>query len=175
LKVLIIVTGATGIGKTTVCAKAIDSLTSHGLKCGGVLCWKEAGGGIQLEDVESGATAHLAGVKEEYSGPHAGKYCFNPEAIDFGNGIIERAARRDVLIVDELGLLELAGQGFTSALDLVSAGRFNNAVVVIRSELLSEYLPMLGVSPLVFTTTRKNRERLATDIVSNIAARFAAA
>jgi len=173
--VLTIITGATGIGKTTVCAKAIDSLTTHGLTCGGVLCWKEAGGGIQLEDVESGDTVHLAGVSDEYSGPRAGKYCFNPEAIDIGNGIIERAAKRDVVVVDELGLLELAGHGFTSAVDLISTGRFNNAIVVIRSELLPEYLPILGVSPLVFTTTRKNRERLAADIVSNIAARLTAA
>ena len=55
----------------------------------------------------------LAGVKDEYPGPRVGKYCFNQEAIEFGNDAIERGAKRDILIVDELGHLELAGQGFT--------------------------------------------------------------
>ena len=51
---VIIVTGAIGIGKTTVCRKLIEIVRNRGYTCGGILTYKAPDKGIIIEDIQSG-------------------------------------------------------------------------------------------------------------------------
>lgn len=144
---VIIVTGAIGSGKTTVCQKVVAMARTKGWQCGGVVSYKTPDGGIVVEDVQSGRTMLLASLADECSGPRTGKYSFRPAGIAFGNDALAKGAGFSLLVVDEVGPLELKGEGFASAIELVRAGKTSHSLMVIRTELLPEFLPRLGVPP----------------------------
>lgn len=104
---VIIVTGTTGIGKTTVCQKLIETVRNQGYTCGGILTYKAEDGGIIIEDIQSGENETPASINDVYQGPRTAKYFFKPEGIDFGIRAIDKGISAAILIVDEIGHLEL--------------------------------------------------------------------
>ena len=161
---LIIVTGNTGAGKTTVCEKVLGIAKSLGYNCGGIITYKAEDRSIIIEDVQSGEREELASIKNIYQGPRTGKYFFNPAGIEFGAEAINRGISCDILFIDEIGHLELGGEGFIQTLDLVRDDSSKNCILVIRSELLPAFLPRLPESPLIFETTTDNRDDLPQEI-----------
>lgn len=161
---IVILTGAIGVGKTTVCERVVQRLSSLGLSCGGVISNKTRDGDIIVKDLQTGEAKLLASAKTAYRGASTARYSFNPEGIDFGVRAINRGTTADILIVDELGHLELRGLGFATVIDLVATGKVKNCLLVIRSQLLPAFLPKLGIAASVFQATLDNRERLPQEI-----------
>jgi len=161
---VIIVTGAIGIGKTTVCKKVVRIAQRQGYRCGGIIAHKTRNQDIIIEDVQTGETRSLASINDVYEGPRTEKYFFNPEGIDFGIQAIDRGTASDILLVDELGRLELNGEGFARVVDENIAGKVKNCIIVIRKELLSAFLPQLGATASVYETTINNRNQLPKEI-----------
>ena len=162
---LIIVTGAIGIGKTTVCQKLISLARDLGYSVGGILTHKAADE-IIVEDIKTGERTTLASTSPDYHGPRTPKYFFNPEGIGCGTKAIASGASSDVLVVDEIGHLELSGEGFGNVIELVEGGKVKNCIVVIRKELLYIFQSQLEVTPLVFEATINTRNHLPREIVS---------
>ncbi len=167
---LIIITGAVGIGKTTVCRKVIKMAESRGYGCGGIVTYKAHDHSIIVEDIQTGESMALASTESVYQGPRTGKYYFNPEGIDFGTRAIDRGSRSAILVVDEIGHLELRGEGFVNAIELIRRRESRSCIAVIRSDLLPACLPRLGGAPLVFNTATGNRDRLPGEISSELSA-----
>ncbi len=165
---VIIVTGATGIGKTSVCRKLIELARNRGYTCGGILTYKALDKSIIIEDIQSGDKETLAGINNLYHdhGPRTAKYSFNPKGIDFGIQAIDKGTSAAILVVDEIGHLELRAEGFTKVLELIKADKVTNCILVIRSELLSTFLPQLPTTPFVFKTTVNSRNQLPQEIIS---------
>jgi len=170
---LIIVTGIIGIGKTTVCRKLIELVRWHGHSCGGILAYTASGETIIIEDIQTGEKETLASTKRVYPGPHTPRYSFSPKGIDFGIRAIDKGASTELLVVDELGHLELRGEGFVRALELIRADKVKNCILVIRNGLLPAFLPRLPTTPLVFEVTESSRNQLPQDIGSTLLNRFA--
>lgn len=165
----IIITGVIGVGKSTVCRRLIQIIRDNGLVCGGILTFKSAEGGITIEDVQSGKKAPLAKINDgASSGPRTARYLFNQSSIDFGTQALYKAVSADVMVIDEIGQLELRSEGLVSALDIIKSGRFKNCVLVIRKELLPSYLPQFSTFLRVFETTVENRNRLPQEISSTL-------
>ncbi len=163
---LIIVTGAIGIGKTTVCQKLVQMARSQGYSCGGIVTLKAPDGSIIVEDVKTGNHKTLASTSEIYDGPRTPKYFFNQTGIEFGIKAIEVGISADILFVDEIGHLELGGEGFFKAIELINTGKAKRSVLVIRKELLPLFLPRLSSEPLVFEVAEDNRNELPQEIWS---------
>lgn len=161
---VIIVTGAIGIGKTTVCRKVLKIARSQGYSCGGIITHKTQNEDIIIKDVQTGEIRMLASTSNRYQGPRTAKYFFNPEGIDFGIEAIDRGATSDILMVDELGHLEMNGEGFTKVIEKIVDGQVKTCILVIRKELLSTFLPKLGATTSVFETTIGNRDQLPREI-----------
>jgi nucleoside-triphosphatase THEP1 len=165
---LIILTGTIGSGKTTVCRQLIRRLRQSDRSPCGILTLKSATdqGHLLVEEISTGATRTLASATEMYHGPATARFSFSAEGIKFGLKAIRAAAGAPVTIIDELGQLELRGEGFANALATVTSDEFTNSILVIRSELLPAYLPKLPQSPLIFKVTASNRESLPETIVT---------
>jgi nucleoside-triphosphatase THEP1 len=142
---VIIITGSIGIGKTTVCEKVVKIVRSSGYSCGGILTHKAANERLIALDIQTGEKVILASTDNTFDGPRTPRYSFNPEAIKFGIGAINKAIDSDVLIIDELGHLELNGEGFAESL-----------------------LAQLGDNPAIFETTISTRDRLPRKICSSL-------
>ena len=163
---VIIVTGAIGIGKTTVCRKLIKLVRNRGYTCGGILTYKALDKGIIIEDVQTGERKNLASTDNIYDGSRTRKYFFNPEGIEFGVQAVDNGISAAILVVDEIGHLEIRGGGFAKVLELIKAGKIKDCILVIRKELLPAFLPQMPATPLVFETTMNNRDQLPQEIDS---------
>jgi len=161
---IIVITGAIGIGKTTVCEKIIKITRKQGYGCGGIITYKVQNDDIVIKDIQTGAINNFASTKNTYSGPHTEKYYFNPEGIEFGIQAIKKGASADLLVVDEIGQIELNGYGFARILDWLGNQKIRNCIIVIRNTLLPYFLPRFGKEALVFETTIDNRNQLPTEI-----------
>ena len=168
---VIIVTGAIGAGKTSVCRKLIEIVRNQGFTCGGILTDKAADKRLIIEDICSGKAETLASTDNVYNGPRTPKYSFNPRGIDFGIQSIDKGTSADILVVDELGHLELRGEGFARVLTLIKEGKVKDCVLVIRTELLPTFLPQLPKNPVIFETTLENRNQLSEKITNRITKR----
>jgi nucleoside-triphosphatase THEP1 len=81
----------------------------------------------------------------------------------------------DVLVVDELGPLELIhGKGWIVALDILQARNYRAALVVVRPCLLENFQARLKLEMQVLTVTRSNRNELVKPIVEMLAPRTSA-
>ena len=165
---VIIVTGDIGIGKTTVCEKVVKIVHSLGYTCGGILTYKAPDESLAILDIQTGEMATLASTDNIFDGPRTPKYSFDTEGIHFGIRAIDKGIDSDVLIVDEVGYLELGGKGFARILELIRAGKVRNSILVIRKELLSAFLAQLGDKPSIFETTISTRNQLPREICSSL-------
>ena len=109
--------------------------------------------------MESGERRPLSPAED---GVAVGDYRLDPEALAWGREIISRAVPCDLLVIDEVGPLEVEqGQGWAIALDVLRTGRFGLALVVVRPELINAVQIRLPTSaPAVVWVTEENRDHL---------------
>ena len=75
-----------------------------------------------------------------------GLYFFIPQSLAEAEKIILRGKEADILIVDEVGPLELSGKGFWPALKQVVFHPLTSFLFVMRINILEDFLAMLGKS-----------------------------
>ena len=120
MKRLFFITGSPGIGKTTVLLRTVENLEKDGGKIGGMISRevREEGNrvGFEILDFETKKRGWLARVNQP-SGPQVGKYRVNLNDLEaVGAGAIRNAvARAQVIIIDEVGPMELHSLAFKEA------------------------------------------------------------
>jgi nucleoside-triphosphatase len=162
--------GMPGTGKSTMIRNIIDFLKDKGKKVGGIFCpeIREEGVrvGFEIIDLLTGRRGILSHVRLS-SGPSIGRYRVNLQGISqIGVTALYNAIQKaDVIIIDEIGPMELQGEDFQKA--------------VIRT--LEASKPILGIihwkitHPIVnrikeridveiFEVTTKNRDRVQITI-----------
>ncbi|NLE73962.1 MAG: DUF2478 domain-containing protein [Actinobacteria bacterium] len=164
--VLAVITGESGAGKTTLCADAADYAKSCGLSVGGLLSLPhDAGDGYEwrrVADIDSGEWRvlgrlrpqpsqqcdHSFSLQSEAGGPSqaAGHtslaWEFQTEVFPWADACLARCVEQppDVLIVDEVGRLELTrGGGWRAAVPLLAAGGYRLAIAVVRPQLMTAF------------------------------------
>ncbi len=159
----IAVTGSPGIGKSTLVGK-VTALA--GMRVGGVLArdkrYKDRRIGFELLDLASGAVGMLA--DETGSGPQLGKYRVHPEDLDgLGARAIENALKCELIVVDEVGPMELTSHRFVSAVENAIAS--SRPMLVVLHEWSNHRLAKKIRSTFkVITVTRENRDSLVDEI-----------
>lgn len=159
----IAVTGSPGVGKSTLVGKVA---ASTGMRVGGVLArdkrYKNRRIGFELLDLASGAVGMLA--DETGSGPQLGKYRVHPEDLDgLGARAIENALKCELIVVDEVGPMELTSHSFVSAVEMAIAS--SRPMLVVLHEWSNHRLAKkIRNTFKVITVTRENRESLVDEI-----------
>ena len=114
------VTGRPGVGKTTLIMRVIEELKKQGYTVGGMVTNEvlESGQrvGFELTDLYSNKKGELAHVNRP-SGPKVGKYRVNLECLSSvgATSIKEAVAKTDIVVIDEVGPMELNSEEFKSA------------------------------------------------------------
>lgn len=142
---LILITGRSGIGKTTYCQQWIASARAAGWQVGGLLAPPRivAGQkvGIDLLDLASGDQrpyAHLHHASPHPTAPTTGRWQFDTAVLAWANAVLDDITAVDLLIIDELGPLEFEqGRGLHAAFDLLKTGSYRAGGVVVRPSLLA--------------------------------------
>jgi nucleoside-triphosphatase THEP1 len=167
---IVLVTGESGVGKTTYCTQIIAYARKLGLSVAGLLTLprscKEGKIALDVEDIRTGQRRPLAEGVGSAEGPATGKWQFHHEGLGWGAEILRRATPCDVLLIDELGPLELTRDlGWTAALDVLRAGKYRMAAVVVRPALLDAFQKRIGnLSWRTLALTESNRHDLHQEI-----------
>lgn len=151
VEMIVILSGQIGIGKTTICDKVVERARADGHVCGGVVSRKgrdRLGRGIiRVEDLAAGGgDAILAREGEPFkAGPSAGRFHYSPEGIEYAAKAILSGAGSDLLVIDEVGRLELEGEGFAPAMGEVGLKKLDRVLLVIREFLVDEAMDKLDI------------------------------
>ena len=139
---LVLLIGDRQAGKTTTCRRLADSAHACGLTVGGIIAPAvfEQGrcAGYDVVDLATGRSTRLA-VIGTGGVEHVGCFNFLADGLALGKTALEHAAQtpHDLVIVDEVGPLELAGGGWSAQLDpLVERARLT--LFTVRRSLITE-------------------------------------
>ncbi|UCD51901.1 MAG: DUF2478 domain-containing protein [Phycisphaerales bacterium] len=144
-------TGPKHSGKTTAAAHLIAAARAEGLVVTGCLALSvyemDRLVGFDLLDLQSNARLPLA--RRQLKGPSIGRFHFLPEALKHGRGTLTQAARQevDLVVVDEYGPLELAHQGWRSAVDTLITATDTPLLLVVRQELIGQLRRLYATIP----------------------------
>ncbi len=167
---IVLLTGESGVGKTTYCTRIITYARKQGLTVTGLLTPSRSRRGrkiaLDVQDIRTGQSRPLAEEAGAARGPTIGKWQFHSESLDWGAEILRRATPCDLLLIDELGPLELTRNlGWTVALDVLRAGKYRVAAIVVRSKLLPALQKQIGTLPWrALVLTESNRRELDPEI-----------
>ena len=159
----IAVTGSPGVGKSTLVAKVTSGTK---LRVGGVLArdrrYKDRRTGFELLDLSTGMVGILA--DESGDGPQLGKYRVHLDDLDLiGAQAVENALGCDLIVVDEVGPMELTSRRFVSAVEMAIASS-KPMLVVLHQWSNHRLAKKIRGSFRVLTVTRENRDSLADEI-----------
>ena len=108
----VILTGQRRAGKSTVCRETISLAQARDHTCGGILTLQHPGDVLEVVDVRTGQTRPLT---TEVNGDRAvvqGRFRFDPETLAWGKTVLAHATPCHLLVLDEIGPLELErGEG----------------------------------------------------------------
>jgi molybdopterin-guanine dinucleotide biosynthesis protein A len=181
--VRLLVVGQPGSGKTSWCREYIDRQRQSGSSVGGILSpsiehqgQRVGSNALDLLTGQEIPFARLSRHKSFKTGQKIGNYTISKHGILFARGAIERAveSRCDLVVIDEVGPLELSGKGLMSAVELALASAVD-VLIVVRSSLtgaLQRRFPKYEfVIAADLTQSRSNGSELA-DSASHEAATY---
>lgn len=161
---IFILTGPVHSGKTTLLKKVIRELKEKKYKIDGFLSetvWrKQEIVGYDLFNLKKERSIPLIRRTGKKEWQKIGSYFFIPQSLAEAEKIILRGKEADILVVDEVGPLELSGRGFWPALKQVVFQPLNSYIFVIRKNIIKDFLAMLGKSEVKIFDI-KNKDILA--------------
>jgi len=141
---VVIITGEIRQGKTTFTQNIIAELKSRRIKIAGFFSIgiDENGRrkGFNLSDIESGKLIELCSDKKDENRLKLGRFYFNTEALALGNEILKPAniADAQLIVIDEIGMLELKGQGWCSGIEDLTGNFTIPQLWVVRKSLVQK-------------------------------------
>ena len=169
-----VVTGPRRAGKTSFCRHLAEQACSAGWDVAGVVSLPYLEGarktGIQALDLRSGESRLLASNRPSTgAGLHFCNWHFCKAVLEWANGVLQNASPCDLLIVDEIGALELkAGGGFTAALPILAVGRYRCAVAAVRMELEQNMRALWPDSSSIRISTPEEAARQAEALLAEM-------
>jgi nucleoside-triphosphatase THEP1 len=160
----IIITGPKGAGKSTHLMRLAEYLKNQGKTVGGVISrgfWNNnARAGYEILNPGTGETRLLCATSKPDNAEkvlHFCSYYFLGSAFAEGNRWISSGRTGDVLFVDEIGALELSGQGWDLGPVFAKTGP---TVLGVREEALPKLAALWGLTCPVFVLS-PGADRLA--------------
>ncbi|MBK9392188.1 MAG: hypothetical protein IPN68_19130 [Bacteroidetes bacterium] len=147
-----IITGPIGAGKTNFAKQLSDKLKKNKIIAGGIITEKildvSSAVGYDLVDIESLDRVVFLRQNSECGSESIGRFTICSDAIEAGNRILRTVAAIDnkVIIIDEVGMLELNGKGWSESINslLAKAGRV--LIITVRSSFIEEVIAKWNIT-----------------------------
>lgn len=170
---ILLLTGAPGVGKSTVVSKVVLRLKSAGVIVGGCTTAERRSGGtrvgFEVRDLTSGRTGELASTVSKF-GPRVGRYRVNlTDLAGVGAaGIEAAAATSELVVIDEVGPMELVSPEFRRGVRKCMESR-KPVLAVVHERLDDDILNDLRAEADSLTTvTVENRDEVADGLASKL-------
>ncbi|MBN1889514.1 MAG: hypothetical protein JW850_16080 [Thermoflexales bacterium] len=167
---VVLLTGESQVGKTTICQRAAALAAERGRRCAGVLSVPLMEGGQRVGakavNLANGQERELARTDCTLSHVCYGVWSFNPATLEWGNALFRGLGECDLLIVDEIGPLEFElGSGWIDAWGALERRRFALAVVIVRPSWARRVYNLVAAQEML-TALRATRDELPLQIVN---------
>ncbi len=164
---IIILSGERGAGKSTVCHKTVALAQAQGYICGGLITLRRPNEARDVLNVHTGSVRRLTLGPDDSPAIIQGRFRFSPATLAWGNNVLTHAAPCDLLVVDELGPLEIEqGWGWQQAFSVLRQAEFALALVVVRPTLVTQAQLKLPTSAMaVLTVASQNRNGLPATLL----------
>jgi nucleoside-triphosphatase len=174
MKRLFFVTGQPGVGKTSILLRIADALKAKGYDIRGMISReiREQGTriGFEITDFYTEQKGWLAHVKQS-SGPQVGKYRVNLDNLkNIGvNAILNAIKNADVIVVDEIGPMELFSQAFRDVI-LQAVNSTKPLLGTIHFRAQSPFISAIKArnDVEIFEVTIENRQNIYNLIITKI-------
>lgn len=162
---IIILAGPVHRGKTMLVQKSLSRWASRGFRFGGFLsiAVREGSGPVEYDflDLKDGRRLPFLRRTGEPDGERIGPFHFVRQTLEIARSLILGSDPAEVLIVDEVGPLELAHAGLWPALREVIFKPERKTLLVAREEILEDLYRLLGTTmPLSVDVSDPNAQRL---------------
>lgn len=170
-KRLLFLTGSPGVGKTSVLLKVVEALMAKGYSVGGMVsreirsCGTRIG--FEILDLRSHERGWLAHVNQR-RGPRIGRYRVNIDGLNAVGvrAIAEAIENSDVVVVDEIGPMELFSERFKETVErAIKSGKLVIGTVHwrVKDSLIDEVRSRGDAE--VITVTYENRGALHETVI----------
>ena len=148
----IVITGPIGAGKTGLARRLAESLKERGLRVGGIVAERsmERGEtvGYTLVDLSSGKERRFASSTPP--GIPVGRFFISDEGLAFAKEALAKAEGMDVAFLDEVGRMELSGEGHAGPLRRLLSSE-SLLVMTVRDSFLKLAIERFSLDrPLLF-------------------------
>lgn len=146
------ITGKVQGGKTTLLSELLDRFKKENLKITGFLCpgsFKEGQrSAFTLVNLENGDQLPMATIEEKEGWLKYRRFFFNPEAFTQGEVWIRDglANHPDLVVIDEVGPMELQGLGWWNILKLIEKRMDIAQIWIVREQILREVQAKWNIS-----------------------------
>ena len=168
-----VISGERNIGKTLLCLAIKNKIMSGSGIVRGVispgLYREDAKIGILVLDIASGEQRQLASYEPGWDTSHPERlWRFDDQVLAWGNQKILASVPTDILIIDEIGYLELENnEGWTSAMKVLDDGLFQKAIIVVRPELLEKVYQRWQIADTFIVHSGTDLSNLSTTLLDH--------
>lgn len=160
------ITGLPKAGKTVLLRRLVKALKAQGLRVGGLISPEEKHHGTRtgfyVKDISSGRIARLADVDAD--GPKVSKYHVDVKSFEsVAVPVMEAYEGYDVIVIDEVGPMELKSAKFSSLLDDILDSD-TPLIASLHQDFASKYV----VNGEVVLLAENNREAVYDELLESI-------
>jgi nucleoside-triphosphatase THEP1 len=169
-----IITGPKGSGKTTFTKKLAGHLREKGIAVKGILSLKILDNseitGYDILNIETGEKICFLRVSEARSAEKIGKFNICPEGLESGRKLLNSliSESNKLVIVDEVGLLELNNGGWADCIDGLLNSE-NHLLMVVRDDFVEKVKEKWNISEVITINIKeKNFSEAASSVLRNL-------
>lgn len=168
-----ILTGRKGIGKTTLLAKLVQDFTNKNVTIGGILSpavYQDLSRiGYDVVNIKTNEKKILCRNDIKTEGVKLGDFTFSEEGVLFGNEAVPKAADCNLIVIDEVGPLELNGKGWAPSLDMIINNSAFPLLLVVRENILEKTQKHWNFIPdSIWNLNNTKSEQILSDMVKVI-------
>jgi nucleoside-triphosphatase THEP1 len=144
LQSVFIVNGAIGEGKTSFVKNLINEFRRKGIDCDGIVSERIVDNGIttgyDLVHISSGKRTRFLRLEGEYGNEMIGRFSICREGVNEGEMILKQLSGKQghVIVIDEVGLLELEGRGWSVFVTGILSEKKNHLLMTVRTNLIDD-------------------------------------
>ena len=136
-------------GKTTFLKETIRNLKEVDVKVQGIMAegidLHGERTGFNLINVSTEKSKVLCKTSGDSEWIKTGKFYFNPEGLEFGRTILKKLSADSVVVIDEIGPLEMRGEGWTESIESILKSFDNTMIWVVRRSLTESVIKKFDV------------------------------
>ncbi len=174
-KRIFILTGLASEGKTTCARKLAELVRKNGIPVGGILSDKIRSDsritGYNLVDIDTGESKVFLSEDEECGTEKIGRFTICPDGLAMGINILNslKAGEGKLVIIDEVGRLELNNRGWSDSAGKLLQLSSNNVLMTVRDTFLGDVIKKWDLNEAVILKVSEcDHEHTANSVLEYI-------